>query len=808
MIYRRISNLELGCALTLAGLTLTATVASAQEPPEQPAPKKEPAPKQTPPVEAAPPTPVNEPTQQAAAASPSEAQQAPTQAPPAAPAQPAEPPSAAAAAAAAPVAEAAPRKAEQPQEVTVLGARTRRSAGSDHVISSRKLARHKYDNPLSVLRTVPGVYARTEDGVGLRPNIGLRGANPDRSKKTALMEDGVPIAPAPYSAPAAYYFPMIQRMYQVRVIKGPSAIAYGPQTVGGAIDLMTRPIPSTTSGSIDAAFGSYGSAKVHGYAGFSDDKTGVLLEGIHLRSSGFKELPSGADTGFYRNEWMLKASHVLDPGAAVRNEFRLKLLYSEEGSNETYTGLSDADLRANPLRRYAASALDHMQWHRTGVVAEHELRPSSRMTITTSLYRQDFARVWRKLNRFRGASVFDVLQDPTSPQNAIFSAVLRGEQDSASPAETLLIGPNKRDFVSQGIQTRISVRGQTGPFTHRADYGIRLHYDRINRHHSEDGFLMRGGELMPEGSPTIVTVYNEAWTESLAMHAADTISYRGLSVTPGVRFEFMRSALKDKLSRSTEQGAAHALLPGVGLYQAITEELGVLAGVHRGFSPPPPGSSTAIQPELSLNYEAGIRHSERHARAEIIGYYNDYQNLTDVCTLSSGCVDADLDRQYPAGRAKIYGLEAYFERDFPITEALRIPVNGSYTLTRATFSRSFSSDDPIFGDVKAGDEMPYVPRHQFYGTLGLEHQRAGGYVSLLHVSRMREQAGSGAFDPKLSTDPETIVDLSVHYRPLPWLELYGNVRNVFDAAPLLARRPFGARPAAPRWIQLGAKASF
>jgi Fe(3+) dicitrate transport protein len=336
---------------------------------------------------------------------------------------------------------------------------------------------------------------------------------------------------------------------------------------------------------------------------------------------------------------------------------------------------------------------------------------------------------------------------------------------------------------------------------------MRLHYDRIERHHSEDGFLMRGGELIPEGSPTVVTVYNEAWTQSVAMHASDAISYRGLTVTPGVRVELMRSALIDKLTRTEDHGSAHVVLPGLGVYQALTEELGLLAGVYRGFSPPPPGNTDAQQPELSVNYEAGVRHSERHARAELIGYFNDYQNLTDVCTLSSGCLDADLDRQYAAGRAHIYGLEAFVERDFPIGP-LKLPVNASYTLTQATFSSSFTSDDPIFGTVQEGDDMPYVPKHQVHATLGLEGSRAGAYASMLYVSRMREQAGSGAYDPKLTTDEEIIFDVSGNYRPLEWLEVYANVRNVGDAAPILSRRPFGARPPAPRWFQVGVKASF
>src|SRR5690606_18501941 len=152
---------------------------------------------------------------------------------------------------------------------------------------------------------------------------------------------------------------------QVRVIKGPSAIAYGPQTVCGAIDFISRPIPTETSGGIDAGLGTFGYGKAHGYFGSTDAKVRLLVEGVRLRNTGFKELPNGADTGSTRNEWVAKASYVLDPTADVLNELRIKLSYTDEVSNETYLGLTDADFRQDPYRRYAASALDQMKNHRT-----------------------------------------------------------------------------------------------------------------------------------------------------------------------------------------------------------------------------------------------------------------------------------------------------------------------------------------------------------------------------------------------------------------------------------------------------------
>jgi Fe(3+) dicitrate transport protein len=706
---------------------------------------------------------------------------------------------------------AGPRETETKRasaaEVTVVGTRLANTAGSAHVVRRKDLERFQYDDPHAALRSVPGVYARGEDGLGLRPNIGIRGVNPDRSKKIALMEDGVLVAPAAYSAPAAYYFPLMSRVERVFVLKGPAAISYGPQTVGGAINLITRSIPAATSGMIDAAAGEYGYNKLHGYFGSSDEQTGYLVEGVHLGSSGFKELPNGADTGFYRNEWMFKGRYVLDPRGRTGNELELKLTYSDELSNETYLGLTDADFRANSLQRYGASKLDRMRNFRTGISVTHRVQPAPNLAITTVVYRSDFSRTWRKVNGFRGADLFSVLRDPNDARNAVFAAVISGRADSTSAAETLLIGPNQRDFVSQGIETRARWDVATGPVAHRLEYGIRLHHDRVERRHSEDPFRLLGGEIVPEGGPTVVTAFNEAWTEALALHAADAITWQRLTVTPGVRIEAMRSAFVDRAAGTEQRALTNVVLPGVGLYYALTRSLGAFAGVHRGFSPPAPGASHRVKPELSVNYETGARLSERAWRAEAIGFYNDYSNITDICTFSTGCVQQNVDQQYDGGKARIYGVEG-FAQFAPAVGALTIPFTAAYTFTRAEFQTSFHSEDPIFGDVVAGDEMPYIPRHQANVSLGVESRHGGGAIGATYISAMREEAGSEPLARTLATDELFTLDVSANVRVVKPLMLYANVRNLLDDRFVVSHRPFGARPNAPRWVQVGLKAAF
>ena len=721
-----------------------------------------------------------------------------------------------------PAAREASEAAAPEEEIFISGARLARTPGSAHVIGRQQLERFEYDDSQAILLQVPGVYVRQEDGIGLRPNIGIRGVSPDRSKKLTLMEDGILFGPAPYSAPAAYFFPLMTRMSQVQIIKGPSAIAHGPQTVGGAIDFISRPIPTDTTGGLDLGLGDFGYSKAHGHFGSSDGQTGFLLEGVRLQNTGFTDLPSGADTGSTRYEWVAKASHVLDPNADVLHEFRFKLAYSDEVSNETYLGQTDADFRADPYRRYAASALDQMKSNRLALTATHVLHaPDAGLKLTTSAYKHEMSRSWNKLNRLGSAAVPGVLREPDALRHEELYGVLTGEQDTASPGTQLFIGPNARTFVSQGVQTRLDLAVDSGSLSHRIEAGLRLHHDSIARRHSESAYDMVAGRLVHGGEAAQITAKNEAQTHALALHALDAITWRNLTLTPGVRVELLRQQTTNVLQEGTADQFIYAVLPGMGAFYDITETFGLLAGVHRGFSPPAPpepGANGAApaqpRPEYSVNYETGGRFKSGATTLELIGFFNDYSNLTSICTIASGCVQDDVGRQVDVGAAHIYGLEAFAAHELP-AGPVKVPFTVAYTLTKSSLASDFASTDPSLGNVRSGDELPYLPLHQLVATVGVETGRVGGVISANYISRMHECAGICTLGEGVSvtsgdlmTDSQFWLDAGASWRALRYLSFYANLRNVLGAENLVARRPYGARPNAPRWLQVGAKLDF
>ncbi|HYD47001.1 MAG TPA: TonB-dependent receptor [Terriglobales bacterium] len=686
--------------------------------------------------------------------------------------------------------------------------------GSAHVVDESRLQETEYDDIHRVLQEVPGVYVREEDSFGLRPNIGIRGASSDRSAKVTLMEDGILFAPAPYAAPAAYYFPLTTRMTAVEVFKGPASIQYGPHTIGGALNLVTRPIPEVPEAMVDISLGARETWKTHGWAGTRWRDSGVLIEYVHLESDGFKDLDGGDDTGFSRNEVMLKADHRwslagLDMVSAV------KVGFSDELSNETYLGLSDDDFERKPYRRYAASQRDRMDWERWQVELSQEIAVNDQLSFFVTGYRHDLDRSWRKLNRFEDGApdLQDVFANSTG-RNAVYLSVLRGDSDSTTPLETLLIGTNAREFVSQGVQLTGSWTPQTGPLEHAIDIGLRVHYDEVVRDHTEEPYRMINRTVVRTTDPIRQIGDNSGEALAVATYLRDEVSWRFLTLTPGIRFESIHTDYRDRLPELTggeerkDSDVQNVVIPGVGAVIALPYDFSLLGGVHRGFSPVAPGQSSEADPEESINSEVGARYLGELVRGEVIGFYNAYDNILATCRQGSGCDPEDVDRQFNGGNADIYGVEVRADTEPEIGWQVRLPATLSYTFTQTEFLGDFRSASPIFGEVEAGDEIPYVPEHQLSLSLGIVRGWLGMSTILNYVGEMRDVAGQGPIPEPERVEDHFVADLFAHWDFNERGRLYLGLENIADAEYIVSRRPFGARPGKPFHVYGGIKYRF
>lgn len=290
------------------------------------------------------------------------------------------------------------------QDLIVTGSKEAAEAvgGSAVYLDQEALETFSYSDVNRTLRHVPGVYLQEEEGFGLRPNIGIRGSGSDRNSRIVVMEDGVLIAPAPYAAPAAYYFPRIARMSGVEVVKGPAAIKYGPLTTGGAIHLFSTPIPETNGrlgGAGELLGGEYGSLRAHAAIGGwlpagGALQFGGLVEGLRESSDGFKRLDSGGKTGFEIDDLVVKLAVRTTEGAAMPQSVQLKYQRYDETSDETYLGLTLADFQADPYRRYRGSQVDQMSAKHETWQATHRIALTSAFDLTTVAYRTETARAW------------------------------------------------------------------------------------------------------------------------------------------------------------------------------------------------------------------------------------------------------------------------------------------------------------------------------------------------------------------------------------------------------------------------------
>lgn len=700
----------------------------------------------------------------------------------------------------------------------ILGSKfkARNRTGSAYYISPEEIRRLGYTDINRMLKAVPGVNMYEEDGFGLRPNISLRGTKAERSERISIMEDGVLAAPAPYSAPAAYYFPNVARMEAIEVLKGSSQVQYGPFTTGGAINLVSTPIPNSFSGKANISYGSKNTFKSHTSVGSSWKHFGYMVEYLRYQSDGFKKYEDHAAKGFKRNDIIAKIRVKTDHVKGVNHALELKFGYADENSDETYVGLSADDFKKTPFLRYAGSQMDKLKTDHRQWVATYLLTFSNKLKITTNAYYNYFHRNWYKLNDVRAGitskekrSIADVLVDPET--NIRYFDILTGKTDREE--EALLVRANNRTYRSRGIQTRAEYRFNLNEFFFDLEFGLRYHADEEDRFQWDDSYSMKNKKMVLFMEGIHGTNANRVTSaNALAGYLLAKLRYDAWTVTAGLRYEdvdlLKKDYTKEDLARSGKvrietPNHARVLIPGVGLHYQLMPAASVFFGIHKGFAPP--SAELYQKPESSVNMELGTRVAIGNFRAELIGFYNNYSNMLGSDLAASG--GAGTLEQFNVGEARVKGAEFLIQyQPLPKNCNVRLPLQVSYTYTDTEIRNSFESHS--WGNVVRGDEIPYIFKHALNMQLGIECKWFYANIGARYNSDMRTSPGQGTIAEREKVPANLIFDASLNVFVNKYLTVRLNAINLTNRVYLTSRHPAGLRAGHPFGIYAGANVQF
>ena len=689
---------------------------------------------------------------------------------------------------------------------TILGNKfvARNRTGAAYYLSTDDLAKFNYTDINRALNKISGINFYEEDGFGLRPNISIRGTSPERSSKIAVMEDGVLISPAPYSASSAYYFPSIARMQAVEVLKGSSQIQYGPYTTGGAINFVSTEIPESLKGKISTSFGSFNTGQAHLTLGDSFKNFGYMIEYLNFNSDGFKSLGNDLNTGFDINEITSKIKFEISEKAKIKQSVELKFHNYDEISNETYLGLTETDFEKNPFLRYPGSEKDKMDAEHIQFLLTHELNFNDRFKITTNAYHNGFKRNWYKLDDvvFEGSSqkISKVISNPQNYAGHI--SVLKGLSDAEN---ALKVKANNREYISKGIQTKIDYHwyGDNNSFND-LEIGLRVHYDEEDRFQWEDKYSITNGFMSLNSFGEKGSQGNRiSSANSFASYIMYKYKVKGFTVSPGLRYESItlsrddfgkNNPSRDLIDLSSRENKVSVFIPGIGINYTINNKFSIFGGIHKGYSPP--GSSIGQKAEESVNLELGGRFSISKLNAEIIAYQNDYSNLLGNDLAATGGF-GELD-PFNAGKALVNGLELLLTSDIIDNTNISVPFSFSYTLTNAKFLTDFGSTQDIWGEVSNGDRIPYIPQHQLNSNIGIKTNKFE-----INLNGNYNGKFSTIADGSIEIPSYFIFDISFKYKVRPGITYTSKIINLFDEKYAVSRAPAGLRPGHPFGIYAG-----
>jgi Fe(3+) dicitrate transport protein len=612
--------------------------------------------------------------------------------------------------------------------------------GAAVIVSQEQIQQFTPNSTEEILKRVSGVYVKPEEESAIVGNIGMRGIS-SADYKTLILEDGVPVAPGLFVGNGRYYNPRIQRMDSIEVLKGSSALRYGPMNIGGVVNYRTK--QPKDGALVDLSIGSWDTYKttveLGGSSPTKDSNVGAILS--WAKSDGFM------DKSYEMKDAVIKAGTAIGDNQWVG----VKFTHYENDANISYRGQFLGEYHAKKKNNPAPD--DWFLTERNSFDINHRWDINPDTELQTLLY-------WSEMNR-------DYWR---------YGVNATASQAAGRWIYTDNVNGNNRAFERIGAETRLIAKNTIFNLPGEAEIGLRVMNEKM------DDVTINATRATPRTGTTAKDTKDSA--KSVALYAQNRFDISDqLSVTPGVRVERYEQQRDDKQKNETVKTSNTEVMPGLGVTYQFIPAVQLYASVYKAFSPALNGDSLSgvkdqkLDAETAVSWELGLRGQQDAVRYELTAFRMDFDNQIIPANSNSDFQTTNGGKTYNQGFEGAVSLE--FENGFDVFANLTWIANAEFKGDRYNKNGSLKSKD--------GDRVPYTP--EWVGNLGLGYTYAGlrsqlsanytgsQFTDELNTKPIVENT-SGFFTGKI--DAYTTVDLTTRYTLNDQVEFYGAVKNLED----------------------------
>jgi len=511
-------------------------------------------------------------------------------------------------------------------------------------------------NSQELLRRAPSIFFFEETGTDSKPNIAVRGVTSgsegsSRSANVSLLADGVPLAPAPYGHAGQSLFPFtLERVDAVDLIRGGNTVRYGPNTVSGVINFLTRPIPERSM--IDQHFrvNTYGDFSSYTGAGGSGDKFGFLAEAVYKAGDTYRD-----HGDFTIQNYAMKAAYRFSKN--IRG--LLQVEYFDDNS-ALADGLSLAEFKRNPDQSLSRKNRFEGDQTRANFRLEWTIDDASRLDFSGYVFGGD-------RTFFLGKS----MHYGTEPD---------------------YIDATPRPMSVWALQPQYTRQYRLGGGEGELIVGV--------RHHEED-VTRKKERIFPDNSIEVKS--NNRYDYYVwSAFVENTFRYHRFSLTPGVRLESVDIDGKNKLTDVSVNRDFIEVLPALSGSYLIHDVWAVYANVQSSFLPPQANhveisdKPQNLEAQYAWTYEIGTRGMllEGLLWLDLTLYWIDYRDRIER--------DPDQDDVFNnTGNSRHQGVELVLDGDMGIIH--------KYLEGLVLFCAASYNDSEYRNGEFEGNDVPHAP---------------------------------------------------------------------------------------------------